>query len=266
MTRSISEALNNRRASGDKALIPFFTADFPDRRRFCNAVVTAAAAGADVIEIGFPHSDPLADGPVIQHASHVALGHGFSTTSGLALIRELAASISQPLVVMGYINPLLKFGMSRFVRAASESGVSGLIVPDLIAEESHDLRRLCREHGLDLIPLVTPTTPPARIARIAAAASGFVYYVSITGVTGTAARLNGHIPRAVGTIRRATDLPVCVGFGIDSPASARQAARHADGVIIGSRLLQLIDSDRSDTNSNLRQFLLEVRMQLRGPQ
>lgn len=265
MTRSISEAINNRRARGERALIPFFTADFPDRKRFSSAVVTTAASGADVIEIGFPHSDPLADGPVIQHASHVALANGFSTASGLALIRELAASISQPLVVMGYLNPLLKFGLARFVRAASRSGVSGLIVPDLIAEESDDLRRLCREHRLDLIPLVTPTTPPARIARIAAAASGFIYYVSITGVSGTAARLNGHIHRAVAAIRRSTDLPVCVGFGINSPESAGEAARHSDGVIIGSRLLQLIDSDRSDTNSNLRQFLLEVRMQLRGP-
>lgn len=265
MTRSIREAIDSRRARGERALIPFFTADFPDRDRFLSAVVTAAAAGADVIEIGFPHSDPLADGPVIQHASHVALAHGFSTASGLALIRELAASISQPLVVMGYINPLLKFGLPRFVRAAARSGVSGLIVPDLITEESPALRRLCREHGLDLIMLVTPATPPARIARIAAAGSGFIYYVSITGVTGAAARYNGHIRRAVGHIRRATDLPVCIGFGINSPAAARQAARHSDGVIIGSRLLQLIDSDHSDTNSNLRQFLLEVRMQLRGP-
>ncbi len=262
--KTINDAIRSRRQQGGKALIPFLTAGFPTAARFQRAVAAACESGADVVEIGFPHSDPLADGPVIQKSSHLSLQQGMTTATALSLIRDLSGSFAQPFVVMCYYNPILKFGLGRFVRTASLCGVKGLIVPDLIVEECSELRSHCRDAGIDLVLLVTPTTPASRIARITAAAAGFIYFVSVTGVTGARPALNGDLSRNVARIRRFTDLPVCVGFGISSPQSAAAAAGASDGAIIGSRLLQIIEADSSSKFEQLRCFLTEVRMHLGG--
>ncbi len=254
--------MSRARAAKRKCLAAFLTGGFPSASAFLSAAQAVCDSGIDILEIGFPHSDPLADGPVIQRSSHLALSGGFTTERGLAMVRELASAVSQPIVIMGYVNPILRFGVTRFVHTAARAGVSGLIVPDLPLEESHELRAACRKAGIDLIYLVTPTTPPKRAKAICSVAAGFVYFVSVTGVTGARSSIDGNLRKSIAGIRRHTDLPVCVGFGISSAQLAAQAGEYSDGVIIGSKLLQIIDSDHRDDWPNLRQFLTEVRMQL----
>lgn len=263
MKTTISQAFESCRAERRAALMPFITCGYPTLEQFGSIVATLAKSGADLIEIGFPHSDPLADGPVIQRASHLSLERGFTVERGLAAIREVSEDISQPLVVMCYANLILKAGIERFVRDCALSGVAGLIVPDLILEESAGLRAACSQRGLDLIPLVTPTTPLERAARIASAATGFIYFVSVTGTTGARNSLSGSLAKQVRQLRQISQVPVAVGFGISTPALAAQVAGFSDGVIIGSKVLQLIDEAGSDREfQTISNFLTEARMKI----
>lgn len=260
---TIADTFATCRSEGRAALMPYLTCGYPSIDAFVPLVERMAQSGADVIEVGFPHSDPLADGPVIQHASHLALERGFTVSKGFAAIQAAKLRVRQPLIVMCYANVVLRYGVDKFVIQCAASGVSGLIVPDMILEESGQVRDACKRSGVDFIPLVTLTTHPHRADEIARVGSGFVYFVSVTGTTGTRNKLSSDLRSQVKRMRRQTTLPVAVGFGIASAEMAAEVGAFSRGVIIGSKIIQLIDESGSDKNySPVAQFLTEARMRL----
>ena len=221
-------------------------------------------AGADLIEVGVPFSDPMADGPSIQKAAQRALKAGATLAGVLAMVRDFRAEDDEtPVVLMGYYNPVLSYGLERFCRDAAASGVDGLIVVDVPPEEAGEIAPHARDAGLDLIRLIAPTTGEARLPRVLAATSGFVYYVSIAGITGTRSATAEHLAEAVPRIRRHTDLPVAIGFGIRTPQQAAEAARLADAVVVGSALVDTLaaglDEDGRARRETRRQVLDQVR-------
>jgi tryptophan synthase alpha chain len=247
------------RASGRKALVAFLTAGYPDAPTFEDIVLASADAGCDVIEIGIPFSDPIADGPVIQAASTAALAQGVTTRSALEHCARLSARVP-PLVVMTYVNPVLRMGVDAFADAACASGISGVILPDVSFEESDAFRPGLRSRGLSYIDLIAPTSSAARVRTIAAASSGFVYVVSVTGVTGARSALPIGVTELADRVRAATETPVYVGFGVSTPEHAATVARHADGVIIGSRLMQLAgDGHLAQAGRRVGEFLTAAR-------
>lgn len=239
-----------------KALIPYFTAFYPSARVFGQSVIAATDAGADIIEIGLPFSDPLADGPVIQHSSHYALMHGFTIERMFKSIRRLRDKTRTPFVIMTYLNPVLKRGIKRFISDCRNSGVSGLIIPDLIPEEGGLIEKTAALNKIAINYLIAPTTPTERIRLIASRTTGFIYLVSVTGVTGERKKLPDYLPAVVKRIRKITDKPLCIGFGISTPAQAKAVSRLCDGVIIGSALVK-----RTNPFA-VRGFLKKVRQQL----
>lgn len=231
------------RARGAKALIPYLTVGDPDLETTRRAVLAMAAAGADAVELGLPFSDPVADGPVIQRAAARSLAGGFRVAQAFALVRELRRdpAVRLPLLFMTYYNPVLRHGLEEFAAEAAAAGADGLLVPDLPWEESGDLEAACRRHGLVLVPFLAPTSTEERIARVAAADPAFIYCVSLTGVTGVRERLSDRLADLVARVRRHTDAPLAVGFGIAGPEQARAAAALADGVIVGSAVVRLVE-------------------------
>lgn len=219
-----------------KLLIPFVTAGYPSGRGCRDLLRACAAGGADRIELGIPFSDPLADGPVIQTTSQRALEQGTTMEDAF---RTAESFREVPLLFMTYLNPVLRYGTERFCRRAAEVGLKGLIIPDLPPEESESLRGPTRGRGLPLIFLVSPTCVDARIRRIDRLSEDFIYLVSVKGVTGGA--MGAGVEAFVRRVRRLTNHPLCVGFGISTPAEASRAARHADGVIVGSALLRIVE-------------------------
>ncbi|MDU4959598.1 MAG: tryptophan synthase subunit alpha [Sporomusaceae bacterium] len=237
---AIAAAFKRLRLNNEKALITYIAAGDPDLAATRQLVLQMAASGADLIELGLPYSDPVADGPVIQQASLRALQGGVTTQAVLDLVAVLRQDTEIPLILMAYYNSLLQYGLERFAAAAAAAGVDGLIIPDLPLEESEELRQQTDAHGLDLIMLVAPTTPPARIARVAAASRGFLYCVSVTGVTGTRPAAN-ELQAFLAEVRRQTCLPIAVGFGIATPEQAAAAAAAADGAIVGSAVISVLE-------------------------
>jgi len=238
---ALEERTRALKARGKKALVPFFTAGFPDEETFLRLVADAAgAAGCPVVEVGVPFSDPIADGPVIQESSKAALERGITLRRTLELARRAAERTRAALVLMGYLNPLLRMGVGAFARAAREAGVAGVIVPDLPVEESGGVRRTLAGEGIVLVDLLAPTSGPERIAAAAGEARGFLYLVSITGVTGARSPEAADTAAFVARVRAHTDLPLYVGFGIKNPELAAAAAKSADGVIAGSALIRCI--------------------------
>jgi tryptophan synthase alpha chain len=237
-TDQIAEAFARSRADGRRAaLMPYLMGGYPDLERSRSIALAYAEAGADVIELGIPFSDPLADGPVIHAAATAALRRGTTLPEVLGLIESLAERV--PVVVMCYANPIFVRGTERFLDALAQAGASGLIVPDLPLEEAAQVRRACAARGLALVPLVAPTTPEDRLIKIGAGAQGFLYTVSITGTTGERADVHGGLAQVVARAAAHTAVPVAVGFGIGTPGQAVAAAdAGADGVIIGSRLVR----------------------------
>ncbi len=242
---------------GKKALVAYVTVGYPDVETTLRLVPLLARNGCDVVELGIPFSDPLADGATIQQASHVALQNGVTPDVCLDVAARVSREVETPLVFMSYYNPLLHRGLDRFCAASASSGVSGLIVPDLPPDEGAELETAGQRHGVDLIYLVAPTTTGERLTRAAARSRGFLYLVSLTGVTGARAELDGGLEHFVARVRATTSLPLCVGFGISSPAQASRVAKVADGVIVGSRLLQLVEADRSLVS--VATFVCELR-------
>jgi tryptophan synthase alpha chain len=234
----IAEAFARAHANGRRAaLMPYLMGGFPDLETSRAIGIAYAEAGADLIELGFPFSDPLADGPVVHAAGTTALAAGAT----LPAVLEVAAAIAEhvPVVLMCYANPILARGVIRFLDSLVGARISGLIVPDLPLEEATEVRTACRERGLAFVPLVAPTTPAERLERIGASASGFVYTVSLTGTTGERAQMDGTLGALVSRVAAQTDVPVAVGFGISTPEHAAAAAdAGAQGVIIGSRLVR----------------------------
>ncbi|MEI7608196.1 MAG: tryptophan synthase subunit alpha [Rhodospirillaceae bacterium] len=226
------------KAEGRAALVTFLTAGDPDRETSLALIKGLPAAGADLIEIGMPFTDPMADGPAIQAASLRALAAGMTLGGTLDLVRGFrAGDDATPVILMGYFNPIYRYGVPRFLEDAKAAGVDGLIVVDLPPEEDEELCIPALEAGISFIRLATPTTDDARLPAVLRHTSGFVYYVSITGVTGTAAASDQAILDAVTRLRRHTDLPVAVGFGITSPERAAAVAQVADAAVVGSAIV-----------------------------
>jgi tryptophan synthase alpha chain len=220
-------------------LIPYAVGGYPDVDACRRILRTYADAGADILEIGVPFSDPLADGPVIQAASQVALRGGTRPGHVLDVAAE-AAAWGLPVVLLGYLNNILAHGPERFFADCARKGVAGVVVPDVPVEEAGELQRTARAHGVDVVLLAAPTSTDARLARIAAAASGFIYCVSTTGVTGARASLRADLPDFIARVRRYTALPLAVGFGVSTPEQVGAVGGYADGVIVGSALVDTV--------------------------
>ncbi|HUS15797.1 MAG TPA: tryptophan synthase subunit alpha [Chloroflexia bacterium] len=239
-TERIAAAFAASRARGEVALMPYVPAGYPSLATSAEITLALAAAGADLIEIGIPFSDPLADGATIQRATQVALKAGVTFDRCLDLAREVRPKVAAPLIFMGYYNPLHHRGVARAVGECAGAGVDGLIVPDLPPEEAGELLAATRAHDMALIFLVSPVSSDARLAQVAALGSGFLYCVSLTGVTGARAALASTLPEYVARVRRHTDLPLAVGFGLSTAAHIAEVGRLADGAVVASALIDRI--------------------------
>jgi len=238
----IAGAFARAKAEGRTALMPFVTAGYPTLTMSAEWILALIRGGADLIEIGVPFSDPLADGTTVQHTSEVALANGTTLSDCLALVDRLRRehAVETPFMLMGYYNPILQYGPERFAADCAAVGVDGVIVPDLPTEESDELLVACRTHGRDLVFLIAPTSTDRRIADVAARASGFIYCVSLTGVSGARQTLPA-LEAYLGRVRGQTDLPLAIGFGISTPEHVRQVGAVADGAIIASALINHLD-------------------------
>ena len=238
------------RERGRAGLVTYLTAGDPDPDTSARLFAGLAAAGADLIEIGMPFSDPMADGPVIQEAGQRALKQGMTLRRTLALVRELRrADEATPIVLMGYYNPIYRYGAEAFAHDAVAAGVDGVIVVDLPPEEDAELTGPARAAGLDFVRLATPTSDDRRLPRIVEHASGFIYYVAIAGITGTRSADSASVAAAVTRLRRFTELPVAVGFGIRTPEQAAEVARAADAAVVGSSLVQRLALNLNPDNT-----------------
>lgn len=222
------------------AFMPYFTLGYPDRETSLS-IIEAIAPYSDLLELGVPFSDPLADGPTVQHSTQRALAQGTTTAGCLEMVRKLRGrGVTVPFLLMGYYNPILAYGEARYVEDAAEAGADGFIVPDLPLEEAGPLMRRADEAGLALIQMLAPTSPALRVARAAASARGFIYLVSLTGVTGARSELAAGLRRFVNSVREQTPTPLAVGFGIGTPQQAAEVAKMADGIIVGSALIDAV--------------------------
>ena len=245
--------------------MPFLTAGDPDLPTTAELVIAMAAAGADAIELGVPFSDPTADGPTIQRASERALAGGTTLRRVLALVKQLRPQVDIPLLLMGYANPFYALGVDGFVAEASAAGVDGIICPDLPPEEGADLHGALEKAGIDGVLLAAPTTTPERLALLARRTRGFLYYVSLTGVTGARATIAQGVEAGVRAVREHSDVPVCVGFGVSTPAQAAEIGRYADGVVVGGALVDRIEraKSRDAAVSDVARFVAELKAPLR---
>ncbi|GAC1457617.1 MAG: tryptophan synthase subunit alpha [Steroidobacteraceae bacterium] len=241
----ISHAIRTAAAQGEPALVAYLTAGYPQRQKF-REQVRALAAGADVVEIGVPFTDPMADGVTIQRASLAALAQGVSLQWILA---ELAAvgDIRAPLILMSYLNPLLAFGLGRLARAAADAGVAGFIVPDLPLDESQELRAALDEQRIGLVQMVTPVTEPGRLQQLCAGSQGFIYAVTMTGTTGRNVAVPDEVISYLDDVRAHAAVPVCAGFGIRSREQVERLRGHVDGVVIGSALVEVLERGEDPT-------------------
>jgi tryptophan synthase alpha chain len=263
------------RAGQKAALMPYLTLGFPTPSASLAAIEAAAQAGADLFELGVPFSDPLADGPTIQHAAQVALEQGITVGKTIEMVRELRErGVHQPFVLMGYYNPFLQFGLERLMRTAAEAGVNGFIVPDLPYEEADEFEQLCSRHNLALVYLLAPTSSDERIREVASRSTAFIYLVSLTGVTGARTSLPANLSTFVERVRSlcSQSLPIAVGFGISTPEQAAQVGSLADGVIIGSAFIHAVSSETSTDRNGEKQpqsaafrFITNLRHGLQAP-
>ncbi|MCP4424793.1 MAG: tryptophan synthase subunit alpha [Chloroflexi bacterium] len=223
------------------ALMPYFTLGYPDRETSL-AVIEAIAPYSDLLELGVPFSDPLADGPTIQQSTQIALENGTTTAVCLDIVRELRErGVQTPIMLMGYYNPVLAYGQEKYAQDAAAAGADGFIIPDLPPEEADDLEALTEQAGLALIHFLAPTSSPSRIANVTARASGFIYLVSLTGVTGARTAVQSDLAAFVARVRKQAKTPLAVGFGISNPQQAANVGQLADGVIVGSALINAVN-------------------------
>ncbi len=237
---ALSGAVRKAASEGEPALVAFLTAGFPSRARF-REHLQAVAAGADVVEIGVPFTDPMADGVTIQRSSHAALAQGVSLRWILAELESLRGSIATPLLLMSYLNPLLSFGLEALADTAARAGVSGFIVPDLPVDESTELHARLSGRGLALVQMVTPVTKPDRMRRLCMSSQGFVYAVTMTGTTGKHVAVPAEVLSYLDNVRSVSPVPVCAGFGIRSREQVQLLKGHVDGVVIGSALVEVLE-------------------------
>ena len=248
MTGRIEKKFADLRRKQEKALVVYLTAGDPDLETTCRLILILDKAGADILEIGVPFSDPTADGPIIQAASQRALKCGVTLSRILDMIESLRNVCDIPIVLFGYYNPIFSYGNEQFAINAKKAGVDGILVVDLPPEESRELRRYTDRAGIDFISLIAPTTDDDRIRTISHNATGFLYYISITGVTGTAKPVVENIREDVYRIRRITALPLVVGFGISSPQQAGEIASLAEGIVVGSAFVHLMEKNTGNKN------------------
>ncbi len=242
---------------GYQALIAYITVGYPDIEATPEIAAALADSGCDIIELGIPFSDPLADGATIQKSSYQALQQGTTPQVCLEVAKQLRQKLAIPLVFMTYYNPVLNFGLEAFCQSCNRAGINGLIVPDLPTEEGAELEAITQKHDLDLIYLLAPTSTEKRIAAVAERSRGFIYLVSLTGVTGARDTLPSELEGFVERVRQKAKQPLCVGFGVSNPEQAKRIAAIADGIIVGSRLIQLIEKDT--TLASLRSFVSSLR-------
>lgn len=238
----IAAAFDRARADGRTAMIPFITVGFPDLATSEEIAMALVEAGADLLEVAVPFSDPLADGSTVQRSSQISLGQGTRLSDCLELARRLRArGVTIPLILFGYTNPFYQYGYERLAADAAKIGVDGFIVPDLPAEESDDLLAACRANGRDLIFLVAPTSTDERLRLVAERASGFIYCVSLTGVTGARSDLASGLPEYIARVRATTELPLAVGFGISTAEHVATVGQYADGAVVASAMINAIE-------------------------
>jgi tryptophan synthase alpha chain len=245
--------------NGNKALVAFYTAGDPDLSASKDIFAVIEKNGADIIEIGVPFSDPLADGPTIQASSHRSLQNGTTLKNIIQLVVDIRKTSELPIILMTSFNPIFVYGQKEFVADAVNAGVDGVIIPDLPPEEAE--RFLGFAEGLDMIFLLAPTSTPTRVQQVEKISKGFIYYISLTGTTGTKESLSAGLEEKVKEIKNSVSLPVLVGFGVSGPEQARQAAQISDGVIIGSAIVKLIDthSDPAERDLKLAEFLTSIQ-------
>ena len=259
----ITQAFELAKKEGRGVLIPYFMCGYPSAEQSARIIVAAAEGGADIIELGMPFSDPLADGATIQYAGHLALERGMSVKGCMEVAHQVATQTSVPLILMGYYNPILAYGIDQFCKDARTHGVSGLIVPDLPPEEAEPLQKAAQDNGLALIFLIPPTTPDERIAEIvdlvARQPGGFIYCVSLSGVTGARKELPPHLRDFIQRVRTYTQekhLPIAVGFGLSTPQHIATVTSYADGAVVGSALVTLIDKQEEKKQVDaVRQYI-----------
>lgn len=262
----ISQRFQLLRSRGERALVPFVTAGDPDLATTEAIVLALAESGADLIELGVPFSDPIAEGPTIQRASERALRGKTSLRRVLGLVQELRPKVDLPLLLMGYANPFYAMGEENFASAAAQVGVDGIIVVDLPPEEGATFFAEVEKRGIDPVLLAAPTTTATRREMLAGRTRGFLYYVSLTGVTGARAALAQGIRESVDAVRRLSPIPVCVGFGVSTPEQAREIVEYADGVVVGSALVSRIAGapSREDAVEVAAKFVAELKAGMRA--
>lgn len=261
----IAHAFDALRARGEAALVPYLMVGYPSPESARDLLYAIVDAGADLVELGVPFSDPLADGATLQRISHRALQNGTTLRRTLELVASVRARVPVPLVLMSYYNPIVRMGERPFALEAATVGVDGLIVPDLPVEESDPLRGACREAGIDLVGMVAPTSPDGRVEAIATRASGFIYCVSLKGITGARSQLPPEVDRLVGRVRKATSLPAVVGFGISTPEQVETVTAFADGVVVASALMDRIEADPLRPAETAARFVKQLKAACRGP-
>lgn len=260
----IDYAFANLKKNKRKALVPYISCGDPTLAFTEELVYRLANSGADLIELGIPYSDPVADGPIIQRASQRALHGGVTIDAIFDMVKRLRRVTEIPLILMTYYNPIYVKGVEDFFKRSSEAGIDGLIIPDLPIEEGEKLQEIAEGYGLDLIFLIAPTSTPDRIKRVAENSKGFIYCVGVTGTTGTRQKMSNRLEEIVQEIKSHTDLPIAVGFGISDGKQARETARNADGVIVGSALIERIEQALMVDGEELalekaRDFIKELR-------
>ena len=261
MSNRIDSALRQSREGGKPFVAPYLTIGFPTVEASIEIAVAVAEAGADLIELGVPFSDPLADGPTIQKTSFAALRNGVTVKVCLDVVREIRGrGVEVPLVPFGYYNPFLRYGTEAFARDAAQAGADGIIVPDLPFEESGPFAEICAGQGLYIIPLLAPTSTDERIVQACKDIGGFIYCVSVTGVTGARDRLQAGVEALVARIRAHTTLPILVGFGISTHSDVLAVTRFADGVVVGSALLNAVDlAPNGEAAKTAGRFVAELK-------
>jgi len=257
----ISTTFNQR---GHTALITYVTVGYPSIEATLKVVPLLASSGCDIVELGIPFSDPLADGVTIQKASFYAMKNRVTPQVCLDVARQLSHKVNIPLVFMTYFNSVFSYGLKEFCSACNDSGISGLIIPDLPPEEGSELEAIAQKHSLDLIYLLAPTSTEERIRLVAERSRGFIYLVSVSGVTGTRDKLPNDLGTFVARVKKVASQPLCVGFGISTSEQARQVAKMADGVIVGSRIIQLMEADAS--MAAVQDFTRDLRSALDQPE
>lgn len=252
----IPETFERCKAENRTALMPFMTVGYPNLETSERILLAMVEAGADLIEVGTPFSDPLADGSTVQHTSQVSLEQGTTLRDSLALVKRVReAGVTIPLMLMGYYNPIVKYGVEKFVADCAEAGVDGFIVPDLPIEESERLHVAASERDLDLIYMVAPTTTDDRLRQVGELSTGFVYCVAVTGVTGARESMNASLKPYMERVRQHTSQPLAIGFGISTPENVADVGKVSDGAIVGSALINYMDKHVDDMPAAAARFV-----------